>query len=113
MNQQIEKLQKEREDNEAKLQRYERKKEQLDHQLSRAESRQQFLSKKERDRRTHHLCNIGGTIEHFFPISKAMTRDQFYELMEQLSELPEVQQLMNSAHSAPGGEPLSHSTTSM
>lgn len=113
MNPQIEKLQKEREENEAKLQRYELKKEQLNHQLQRAENREQFLSQKERDRRTHHLCNIGGTIEHFFPISKNMTRDQFYELTEKLSELPEVQQLMNSVHVVPGGEQLSHSTTSM
>lgn len=104
MNPKIEKLEQEREDNNAKIQKYELKMEQLDHHLARAENKERFLSKKERDRRTHHLCNIGGTVEHFFPASKNMTRDQFYELTEMLSQLPEVRRLMDSVHVAPGGE---------
>lgn len=104
MNPKIEKLEQEREDNNVKIQRYELKKEQLEHQLARAENKERFFSKKERDRRTHHLCNIGGTVEHFFPASKSMTRDQFYELTEKLSQLPEVRRLMDSVHVAPGGE---------
>lgn len=104
MNPNIEKLEQEREDNIAKIQKYELKKEQIEHQLARAENKERFFSQKERDRRTHHLCNIGGTVEHFFPKAKTMTRDQFYELTEKLSQLPEVQRFMDSVHVAMGGE---------
>lgn len=101
MNPKIEKLEQEREDNITKIQKYELKKEQLEHQLARAENKERFLSKKERDRRTHQLCNIGGAVEHFFPEAKNMTREQFYNFMEHLSQLPEVERLLSGI---PGGE---------
>ncbi len=113
MNKEIEKLTKEREVNTEKLAGYERKKEQLEHQIEREENRQTYINKKDRDHRTHHLCNLGGTVEHFFPVTKALTREEMYSVFEELSELPGVQTFFRLVHPKNGGEDLSHSTTSM
>ena len=49
--------------------------------------------RKARDKkRTHRLCNLGGTIESLAPEVKDLTRTEMTELMEQIFSLSEVQQ---------------------
>ena len=45
----------------------------------------------ERQKRTHRLCNLGGTIESLAPEVKDLTRTEMTELMEQIFSLSEVQ----------------------
>ena len=42
-------------------------------------------------KRTHRLCNLGGTIESLAPEVKNLTRTEMTELMEHIFGLPEVQ----------------------
>ena len=49
------------------------------------------LEKGERQKRTHRLCNLGGTIESLAPEFKDLTRTEMTELMEYIFSLPEVQ----------------------
>ncbi len=98
INPELEKLKQECERSRAQLAHWEQKAAQLEHQLERAKNQERYLSQKERRRRTHHLCNIGGTMEHFFPVTKSLTREELYNLCERLSELPEVQALFRSVH---------------
>ena len=42
-------------------------------------------------KRTHRLCNLGGTIESLAPEFKDLTRTEMTELMEYIFSLPEVQ----------------------
>lgn len=86
------------------------KRDQAQHKLERLENRAAYLQKRERAKRTHHLCNIGGTIEHFIPATKEMDKAAIYLLFEQLTELPEVQTFLSNYK---GGDPPSHSTISM
>ena len=50
-----------------------------------------FLTFPERQKRTHRLCNLGGTIESLAPEFKDLTRTEMTELMEYIFSLPEVQ----------------------
>lgn len=86
------------------------KRDQAQHKLERLESRAAYLQKGERAKRTNHLCNIGGTVEHFIPAAKEMDKAAIYLLFEQLTELSEVQTFLSNYK---GGEPPSHSTISM
>ena len=61
------------------------------HKLERLENRKQYLEKGERTKRTHRLCNLGGTIESLAPEFKDLTRTEMTELMEYIFSLPEVQ----------------------
>ena len=56
------------------------------HKLERLENRKKYLEKGERQKRTHRLCNLGGTIESLAPEFKDLT-----ELMEYIFSLSEVQ----------------------
>ena len=47
--------------------------------------------KGERQKRTHRLCNLGGTIESLAPEVKDLTRTEMTELMEYIFSLSEVQ----------------------
>ena len=49
------------------------------------------MEKGERTKRTHRLCNLGGTIESLAPEVKDLTRTEMTELMEQIFSLSEVQ----------------------
>lgn len=113
MNPKIEKLQNERRRNDTKIEMYKKQKAQCERQLEREENRQRYLSEKENKRRTHHLCDLGGTVEHFFPVTKVLTRAEMYTAFEKLSELPEVQEHFRSLHPQNGGDGLSRSITSM
>ena len=61
------------------------------HKLERLENRKKFLEQGERKKRTHHLCNLGGTIESLAPEVKDLTRTEMLELMEYIFSLSEVQ----------------------
>ena len=61
------------------------------HKLERLENRKKYLEKGERQKRTHRLCNLGGTIESLAPEVKNLTRTEMTELMEHIFGLPEVQ----------------------
>ena len=60
------------------------------HKLERLENRKKYLEKGERQKRTHRLCNLGGTIESLAPEFKDLTRTEMTELMEYIFSLPEV-----------------------
>ena len=62
------------------------------HKLERLENRKKYLEKGERTKRTHRLCNLGGTIESLAPEVKDLTRTEMTELMEHIFSLSEVQQ---------------------
>ena len=59
--------------------------------LNGLENRKKYLEKGERQKRTHRLCNLGGTIESLAPEVKNLTRTEMTELMEHIFGLPEVQ----------------------
>ena len=61
------------------------------HKLNRLENRKKYLEKGERTKRTHRLCNLGGTIESLAPEVKDLTRTEMTELMEYIFSLSEVQ----------------------
>ena len=61
------------------------------HKLQRLEQRKKHYEKGERKKRTHRLCNLGGTIESLAPEVKDLTRTEMTELMEYIFSLPEVQ----------------------
>ena len=61
------------------------------HKLERLENRKTYLEKGERTKRTHRLCNLGGTIESLAPEVKDRTRTEMTELMEHIFSLSEVQ----------------------
>ena len=55
------------------------------------ENRKKYLEKGERTKRTHRLCNLGGTVESLAPEVKDLTRTEMTELMEHIFSLSEVQ----------------------
>lgn len=61
------------------------------HKLQRLEQRKKHYEKGERKKRTHRLCNLGGTIENLAPEVKDLTRTEMTELMEYIFSLSEVQ----------------------
>ena len=61
------------------------------HKLECLENRKKYLEKGERQKRTHRLCNLGGTIESLAPEVKDLTRTEMTELMEHIFSLSEVQ----------------------
>ena len=65
------------------------------HKLERLENRKKYLEKGERTKRTHRLCNLGGTIESLAPEVKDLTRTEMTELMEYIFSLAEVQRAVH------------------
>ncbi len=59
------------------------------HKLERLENRKKYLEKGERTKRTHRLCNLGGTIESLAPEVKDLNRTEMTELMEYIFSLSE------------------------
>ncbi len=74
----------------AEQEQAEKQLEQAQHKLQRLEQRKQHYEKGERKKRTHRLCNLGGTIESVAPEVKDLTRTEMTELMEYIFSLPEV-----------------------
>ena len=60
------------------------------HKLERLENRKKFLEQGERKKRTHRLCNLGGTIESLAPEVKDLTRTEMTELMEHIFSLVHI-----------------------
>lgn len=63
------------------------KEKQFQHRLKLEQSKVAFQkrsSNPEYRARTNRLCNKGGTIEHFYPDTKDLTAEEFYELMDML-----------------------------
>ena len=56
------------------------------HKLERLENRKKYLEKGERTKRTHRLCNLGGTVESLAPEIKDLTRTEMTELIEQTAK---------------------------
>ena len=83
---QIQKLKEEKAENERRI-------EQLTHQNERLQNRAQYLTKKERDGRTHRLCVTGGIVESILPQIKTLTQAEQYELMEHILHLPEAENI--------------------
>ena len=83
------------------------KRQQISHQLQRVEQREKYLRQGAAKERTHKLCNIGGAVLHFWPEAQQLTKAEFYELLERLSTLPEVnetfRQAMKLHHEHEGG----------
>ena len=91
----------------AKREQYENQRQQIFHQLQRLEQREKYLRQGAAKERTHKLCNIGGAVLHFWPEAQQLTKAEFYELLEHLAALPEVnerfRQAMQLHHQREGG----------
>ena len=91
----------------AKREQYENQRQQIFHQLQRLEQREKYLRQGAAKERTHKLCNIGGVVLHFWPEAQQLTKAEFYELLEHLAALPEVnerfRQAMQLHHQREGG----------
>ena len=70
------------------------------HKLNRLENRKKYLEKGERQKRTHRLCNLGGTVESLAPVFKDLSRTEMTGLMEHIFALPEVEQALREAATA-------------
>ena len=90
----IEKLKEEKKSIEEELAEATKKQEQIEHQLQRAENRADFLKDNERRRRTHRLVIKGANIEDLAPCLKYCSDQEFYNLMDEIFSLPQVQGLV-------------------
>ena len=91
----------------AQREQYETQRQQITHQLQRLEQREKYIRQGAAKERTHKLCNIGGAVLHFWPEAQQLTKAEFYELLERLTALPEVnktfRQAMELHHEHEGG----------
>ncbi|HIZ82566.1 MAG TPA: DUF3847 domain-containing protein [Candidatus Mediterraneibacter pullistercoris] len=87
MNKSLEELQKEYEENTAKLEQERRK-------LRRLENRKAYLESGSRKQRSHRLITRGAAIESVMPEVKILTEQEFYSLMERISEWQPVQNMV-------------------
>ena len=90
----IEKLKEEKKGIEEELTKVTKKQEQIEQQLRRAENRAEFLKDNERRRRTHRLVIKGAIIEDVAPCLKDCNDQEFYNLMDAIFSLPQVQGLI-------------------
>lgn len=70
---------------------------QFENKIKLLENRKKHLEKKADRQRTHHLCNMGGAIQSISKEADALTRVEFYSLMEQIFALSAVQELVAEA----------------
>ena len=87
MNKSLEELQNEYEENTAKLEQERRK-------LRRLENRKAYLESGSRKQRSHRLITRGAAIESVMPEVKILTEQEFYSLMERISEWQPVQNMV-------------------
>ena len=90
----IEKLMEEKKSVEEELTKATKKQEQIEQQLRRAENRANFLKDNERKRRTHRLVIKRVIIEDIAPYLKDCSDQEFYNLMDEIFSLPQVQGLI-------------------
>lgn len=81
----------------AQREQYETQRQHITHQLQRLEQREKYLRQGAAKERTHKLCNIGGAVLHFWPETRQLTKAEFYELLEHLAALPEVNEVFRQA----------------
>lgn len=62
--------------------------------LQRLEQRAKHIAKGERQKRAHRLITRGAAVESVAPTVRGMSESEFYELIERIFELPEVQVLL-------------------
>ena len=53
------------------------------HKLNRLENRKKYLEKGERTKRTHRLCNLGGTIESLSQTAKETLKDKIKRMLRE------------------------------
>ena len=91
----------------AQREQYENQRQQITHQIQRLEQREKYLRQGAAKERTHKLCNIGGAVLHFWPEAQQLTKAEFYELLERVAALLEVnetfRQAMELHHEREGG----------
>ena len=97
MNKSLEELQKEYEESAARLEQEKRK-------LRRLENRKAYLESGSRKQRNHRLITRGAAVESVMPEVKILTEQEFYSLMERISEWQPVQNMLRlfiERHSQP------------
>lgn len=62
--------------------------------LQRFEQRTKHIAKGERQKRAHRLITRGAAVESVVPTVRNMSEREFYELVERIFSLPEVQALL-------------------
>lgn len=72
----------------------ERKRNQAQRQANRYANQIEYVQKRSRKERTHHLCIIGGAVESVAPIFKELPEAEIIVLMGQIFDLPQVQALI-------------------
>ena len=87
----IEKLKEEKKGVEEELAEAEKKQEQIEQQLQRVKNWTDFLIDNERRRWVLRLVIKGGIIEDIAPSLKYCTDQEFYELMDYVFSIPQVQ----------------------
>lgn len=70
---------------------------QAEHRVQDLENQKKFLMKKADSQRTHHLCNMGGAVQSISKDADALTKIEFFLLMEQVFSLSAVQELVAEA----------------
>lgn len=80
---------------EAEIDKAVKERDSLNHQIKRVENRMNYLKKGERNRRTHRLCIKGGVIESLAPGLTDFSEKEFYDLMEMIFSLPQVESLVS------------------
>ena len=81
----------------------ERKRDQAQRQANRYANQIEYVQKRSRSERTHHLCIIGGAVESVAPIFKDLTEAEIVVLMGQIFDLPQVQALLRKREVKPDG----------
>ena len=80
-----------------------RKRDQAQRQANRYANQIEYVQKRNRSERTHHLCIIGGAVESVAPMFKDLTEPEILFLMGQIFELPQVQTLLRKREVKPDG----------
>ena len=80
-----------------------RKRDQAQRQANRYANQIEYVQKRSRSERTHHLCIIGGAVESVAPIFKDLTEAEIVVLMGRIFELPQVQTMLRKREVKPDG----------
>ena len=71
--------------------------EQEKHKQYRLENRKFYLESGSRKQRTHRIITRGAAVESVMPDVKLLTEQEFYSLMERISEQPSITDLVRLA----------------
>jgi predicted nucleic acid-binding Zn-ribbon protein len=87
LNKSLEELQKEYEESTARLEQEQRK-------LQRLKNRKSYLESGSRKQRNHRLITRGASVESVMPEVKILTEQEFYSLMERISQWQPVRNMV-------------------